>query len=42
MKFMRRTAGHSLLDHRRNEGILEELKVDPVENKSAHYKKVVK
>jgi len=28
MKFMRRTAGYSLLDHRRNEHILEELKVE--------------
>jgi hypothetical protein len=27
MKFIRRTAGYSLLDHRRNEDILEELKV---------------
>jgi hypothetical protein len=25
------TAGYSLLDHRRNEDILEELKVDPLE-----------
>jgi hypothetical protein len=29
MKFMRRTAGYSLLGHRRNENILEELKVEP-------------
>jgi hypothetical protein len=35
MKFMRRTAGYSLLDHRRNENILEELQVDPVEKKLA-------
>jgi len=35
MKFMRRTAGYTLLDHRRNEDILEELNVDPAENKSA-------
>jgi len=33
MKFMRRTAGYSLLDQRRNEDILEELKVDLVEKK---------
>jgi len=33
MEFMRRTAGYSLLDHRKNENILEELKVDPIENK---------
>jgi hypothetical protein len=36
MKFTRRRAGYSLLDHRRN--ILEELKVDPVEKKYAQYK----
>jgi hypothetical protein len=35
MKFMRRTAGYTLLDHRRHEDILEELNVDPAENKSA-------
>jgi len=35
---MRSTAGYSLLDHRRNEYILEELKVDPVEKKLAQYK----
>jgi len=34
MKFMRRTAGYSLLDHRRKEDILE-LKVDPVRMKLA-------
>jgi hypothetical protein len=28
MKFMRRTAGYSLLDSRRNEDILETLRVD--------------
>jgi len=33
MKSMRRTAGYSLLDHRRNEIILEELKIDPVKVK---------
>jgi hypothetical protein len=33
--FMRRRAGYNLLDHRRHENILEGLKVDPVENKSA-------
>jgi hypothetical protein len=30
MKFMRRTAGDSSLDRRRNEDVLEELKVDTV------------
>jgi hypothetical protein len=38
MKFMRRTAGYSLLDHRRNEDILEELRVDPVKKKLAQCK----
>jgi hypothetical protein len=33
MKFIKRTAGYNLLDHRGNEGILEELKVGPIENK---------
>jgi hypothetical protein len=33
MKFMRRTVRHSFLDHRRNEEILEELKLDPFEKK---------
>jgi hypothetical protein len=35
MKFMRPTGGYSLLDHRRSENILEELNVDPVEEKLA-------
>jgi len=35
---MRRTAGYSLLGHKRNETILEELKVDSVEKKLAQYK----
>jgi hypothetical protein len=30
---MRHTAGYSLLDHRGNEDILEELDVDPIEEK---------
>jgi len=29
MKFMKRTAGCTLLDHKRNEDILETFKVDP-------------
>jgi hypothetical protein len=32
------TAGHSLLDHRRNEDILEEREVVPVEKKLIEYK----
>jgi len=35
---MRRTVGYSLLDYRRNEGILEKLEVDLVEKKLAQYK----
>jgi hypothetical protein len=38
MKFMRPTAGHILLDCRRDENILEKLKVDPMLNKLAQYK----
>jgi len=37
MKFVGRTAGYSLLNHRRSEDI-SELRVDPVEKKIAHYK----
>jgi hypothetical protein len=33
MKFTRFTARNGLLDHRRNENISEEFKVDPIENK---------
>jgi hypothetical protein len=38
MKFIRHTAGYSLLDNRRNKDLLEELKVDPIEKKLAQYK----
>jgi hypothetical protein len=38
MKFIKLTAGYSLLDHKRNEDISEEHKVDPVDKKSAQYK----
>jgi hypothetical protein len=33
MKFRRLASRHSLLDHRINEDILEELKVNPVKEK---------
>jgi hypothetical protein len=33
MKFFRRTAGYTFFDHKRNEEILEELKVEPVDEK---------
>jgi hypothetical protein len=39
MQFMRSLTGYSSLDHGRNGDILEELKVDRVENKS-DYKKI--
>jgi hypothetical protein len=38
MKFMRLAEGCSLLDHRRNEDILEELNMAPVEKKLAQHK----
>jgi len=38
MKFMKHTAGCSLFEHRRNEDILEELILHPVEKKFAQYK----
>jgi hypothetical protein len=37
MKFMRPTAGYSLLYHKRNEDILVEFEVDPLIKKVAHY-----
>jgi hypothetical protein len=37
MKFMRRTAGYSLLDDRESEDISEEIKVHPVEEKLSQY-----
>jgi hypothetical protein len=38
IKFFRRTAGYSLLDHKRNEEILEELKVESADQKLRRYK----
>jgi hypothetical protein len=38
MKFMRSRAGYSPVNHRRNEDISVELKVDPAENKILQYK----
>jgi hypothetical protein len=35
---MARTAGYNLLDHRRNEDILEELRIEPSEKKLKQYK----
>jgi hypothetical protein len=34
MKYLRRTAGYALLDHKRNEGIFEEFNVTSLEEKS--------
>jgi hypothetical protein len=38
MKFIRRIARYFILDHRRNEDILEEITVDTVQKKSVQYK----
>jgi hypothetical protein len=35
---LRRTAGYILVYHKRNEKILEELKVEPVDEKTRRYK----
>jgi len=38
MKYFRRTAGYTLLDHKRNVEILEELEVELVNEKLSRYK----
>jgi hypothetical protein len=38
MKYLRRTAGYILLDHKRKEEILEELHVTPLEEKLCPYR----
>jgi hypothetical protein len=38
MKYLRRTAGYTLLDHKRNKEILEELHVTPLEDKLCTYR----
>jgi hypothetical protein len=38
MKYSRRTAGYTLLIHKRNENILEELHVTPLEEKLCPYR----
>jgi hypothetical protein len=40
MKYLRRTAGYPLLYHKRNEEMLEELHVTPLENKLCTYRHV--
>ena len=41
MQFLRRTAGYTLLDHKRNDEILEELKVQPADNKLRNTNQIV-
>jgi len=38
MKFFKRTAGYTMFDHKRNEYILEELKVEPVDERLRRHK----
>jgi hypothetical protein len=38
MKYLRRTAGYTLLNHKRNKEILEELHVTPLEDKLCTYR----
>jgi hypothetical protein len=38
MKIFRRTASYTLFDHKSNEEILEELKIEPVDEKLRRYK----
>jgi hypothetical protein len=38
MKYLRRTSGYTLLNHKRNEEILEELHVTPLEDKLYTYR----
>jgi hypothetical protein len=38
MKFMRRTAGYSVLDHMRNKQILDKMKVTPVTEYANNYR----
>jgi hypothetical protein len=38
MKFFRRTIGYTLFDHKMNEGLLEELKIESADEKLRRYK----
>jgi hypothetical protein len=38
MKFFRRTIGYTLFDHKMNEGLLKELKVQPIDKKQKRFK----
>jgi hypothetical protein len=38
MRFFRRTGGYTLFDYKRNEEILEDLKVEPTDEKLRRYK----
>ncbi|KAJ4434195.1 hypothetical protein ANN_22743 [Periplaneta americana] len=37
-KYLRRTAGYTLLDHKRNEDILQKLNMQPLEEKVTEYR----
>jgi hypothetical protein len=38
MKFLRKTTGYTLMDHKKNEEIIRELQVAPIINKIQNYK----
>jgi hypothetical protein len=38
MKFLRRTAGYTLLDHKKNEDVLQELNTTPILEKITKYR----
>jgi hypothetical protein len=38
MKFLRKTAGYTLMDHKQNEEIIQELQAAPTINKIQNYK----
>jgi hypothetical protein len=38
MKFLRKTVGYTLMDHKQNEEIIRELQVAPIINKIQNYK----
>jgi hypothetical protein len=40
MKCFKRTAGYTLFDHKGNENILEQLKIDPVNEKLRRYNQI--
>jgi hypothetical protein len=38
MKFLRKTARYTLMDHKQNEEIIQEIQVAPIINKTQNYK----